>query len=90
MTTGPHGAHYFSANGKSEVQSPAFASKVIDATGAGDAFFGITALLVKVGAPEVMIPFLGNVFAGLKAKIIGHQTSVTKAQFVKAVTGILK
>lgn len=84
LTAGSNGAYF------NDHFSPAFADQVIDATGAGDAYFAITSLLVKVGAPSEMIPFLGNVFAGLKTKIIGNKSAVTKAQFVKALEGILK
>ena len=50
----------------------------------------LTSLLVKVGAPSIIIPFLGNVFAGLKTKIVGNKFSVTKSQLLKAVTSMLK
>jgi rfaE bifunctional protein nucleotidyltransferase chain/domain len=90
MTAGPNGAYYFPESSDTPYYSPAFSDNVIDATGAGDAFFALTSLLVKVGCPEVFVPFLGNVFAGLKTKIIGNKASVTHAQLVKAVASILK
>lgn len=88
ITLGPNGSVYFD-DGHDHV-SPAFADKVVDATGAGDAYFAITSLLVKAEMPPEMIPFIGNVYAGLKTKIIGNKESVTKAQLVKAVESILK
>ncbi len=90
ITLGPNGSTFFSPQSTEEVASPAFTDKVVDATGAGDAYFAITSLLVKVGAPPVFIPFMGNVFAGLKTKIVGNKTSVTRADFVKALQAILK
>ncbi|MCO5144091.1 MAG: PfkB family carbohydrate kinase [Oligoflexia bacterium] len=89
MTLGPMGAYYGSAN-QDEIKSPAFADTVVDAVGAGDAFFSITSLFVKVGAPDPIVPFVGNVFAGLKTKVMGNKSSVTKAQLIKAITAILK
>lgn len=89
MTLGATGAYYFPRQ-NSELSAPAFADSVLDATGAGDAFFALTSLLVKAGCPDVMVPFLGNVFAGLKTKIIGNKSAVSKAQFVKAIAAILK
>ena len=80
MTLGPNGAYYF----------PTQRDSVVDATGAGDAFFALTSLLVKAECPDILIPFLGNVYAGLKTKIIGNKAAVTKAQLVKAVSAILK
>lgn len=88
MTAGSNGAFLF--HRENDYFAPAFADNVVDATGAGDAYFAITSLLVKVGAPPEMVPFLGNVFAGLKTKIIGNKSAVSKAQLIKALTGILK
>ncbi len=90
VTRGAHGAYFLPENTQEEFTSPAFADSVVDATGAGDAFFAITSLLVKVKCPPIFVPFLGNVFAGLKTRIIGNKTSVSRAQFIKAVSAILK
>ena len=90
ITLGAQGAVYFPVNGSAGIDAPAFTDQVVDATGAGDAYFAITSLLVKVGCPEVMVPFIGNVFAGLKTKIIGNKTAVSRAQLIKALTAILK
>jgi rfaE bifunctional protein nucleotidyltransferase chain/domain len=91
MTLGPNGSYFFSGgkNG-SEYFSPAFTDSVVDATGAGDAFFCLTSCLLKAGADCDLIPFLGNVFAGLKTKIIGNKTAVSRAALQKAVSAILK
>jgi len=69
--------------------SPAFASDIKDTIGAGDAYFAITSLLVKIEADENMIVFLGNVFAGLKTQIIGNKKPVTKNDLLKACKSIL-
>ena len=84
LTLGKNGS-YFKNN-----FSPAFADQVVDATGAGDAYFAITSLLTRVDCPEELIPFIGNVYAGLKTKVIGNKQAITKAQLLKALTGILK
>lgn len=84
MTLGAQGAYFENS------YSPAFSDTVVDATGAGDAFFALTSCLYKAGCPEELIPFLGNVFAGLKTKIVGNKSAVTKAQLIKAVEAILK
>lgn len=88
MTLGSNGSNYYC--NKDVYFSPAFSDQVVDATGAGDAFFALTSLLVKIGAPPEFVPFLGNVFAGLKTKIIGNKSSVTKSQLLKACEAILK
>lgn len=87
LTLGPHGSAFFS-DGKA-YQCPAFADKIVDTIGAGDAYFALTSLLVRVGTNPRLTSFLGNVFAGLKTKIIGNKASVTKAQLLKACSSIL-
>ena len=88
MTLGANGAIH--RQGNYIYKSPAFSNKVIDPIGAGDAYYAITSLMVKVGAPVEIIPFVGNVFAGLKTNIIGNKFSVTKTQLFKTINAILK
>ena len=90
VTRGAHGAYYLPYNSDLELDCPAFADSVVDATGAGDAFFALTTLLSKIDCPPIFVPFLGNVFAGLKTRIVGNKASVSKAQLAKAVSSILK
>jgi len=90
MTLGPNGSYFFLGGTDKEFFSPAFTDKVIDATGAGDAFFCLASMLLKVGSPPQLIPFLGNLFAGLKTKIIGNKNAVTRSQLMKSVTSVLK
>lgn len=88
LTLGPQGSAFFH---KGNVYTcPSFTDSVVDATGAGDAYLALTSLLVRIDAHPVITNFLGNVFAGLKTKIIGNKASVTKAQLLKACEAILK
>jgi rfaE bifunctional protein nucleotidyltransferase chain/domain len=90
MTLGPNGSYYHPNVDTNYCFSPAFADSVIDATGAGDAFYALTSVLIKADCPPELVSFLSNIFAGLKTKIIGNKSSVSKAQFMKAVNSILK
>jgi rfaE bifunctional protein nucleotidyltransferase chain/domain len=90
ITLGPDGAVHFTQSSKSEFDAPAFTDNVVDATGAGDAFFAMSTMLVKAGCPAVMVPFVSNIFAGLKTKIIGNKSAISKAQLFKTLTYILK
>jgi rfaE bifunctional protein nucleotidyltransferase chain/domain len=89
VTLGQSGSGYFDKDGWFSL-CPAFTDNIVDATGAGDAYFAITSLLVYLGCEPEIITFVGNVFAGLKTKIIGNKSAVTKAQLLKACAGILK
>jgi bifunctional ADP-heptose synthase (sugar kinase/adenylyltransferase) len=90
MTLGPNGSYYCPSPKEGTLFSPTFTDSVLDATGAGDAFFALSAVLIRAECPAALVPFLANIFAGLKTKIIGNKSAVSKSQFLKAVTAILK
>lgn len=87
FTAGPQGAYLM--YGAQTYYSPTFSDVVVDATGAGDAYFAITTCLLASGCSLDLVPFIGNVFAGLKCKIIGNKASVSKASLLKACKAIL-
>lgn len=90
VTLGHNGSRFSPMGASEDILVPAYADGVVDTIGAGDAYFALTSVLVKMDAPHVIIPFLGNIFAGLKTKIIGNKFPVTKAQLLKAATAMLK
>jgi len=69
---------------------PAFADKVVDTVGAGDAFFAIIAPLLAADGALRHVAFIGNVAGALKVSIIGHRESIDKISLVKAITALLK
>lgn len=87
FTVGANGAYLL--DGRDVYYSPTYADTVVDATGAGDAYFAITTLLMASGCKRELIPFIGCVFAGLKTRIIGNKSAVSKASLLKAIKGIL-
>ena len=69
---------------------PAFASKAVDSVGSGDAFFSISSLAIKLGAPFEIAGFLGNVAGALAVQIIGNQKAIDKTSLTKYITSLLK
>jgi rfaE bifunctional protein nucleotidyltransferase chain/domain len=69
---------------------PAFANKVVDTVGAGDAFFAITSPLVAARGAIRHVAFLGNIAGAIKVGIVGHRQSVDKITLKKAVIAMLK
>ena len=57
---------------------PAFADKVVDRMGAGDAFLACTAPLAFLGAPAEVIGFVGNIAAAIKIGKLGNQPVTRK------------
>ena len=88
MTLGPEGSMFINKDGN-QYKSPVFFKDVIDTTGAGDAFFAITSLLVYMDANPNLIPFIGNCHAGLKTRIIGNKKVVSKLDLIRTIKSVL-
>ena len=88
VTLGTAGSLYFDKDGR-EHACPTFFRDVVDTVGAGDAYFAVTSLLAKAGAPGPLVPFIGNCFAGLKTRIIGNKSAVSKVDLIRTVQSIL-
>jgi len=89
ITRGRQGACLCGADG-AFVMVPAFASKAVDSVGSGDAFFAVSSLAIKLGAPFEVAGFLGNVAGALAVQIIGNQKAIDKASLTKYITSLLK
>ncbi len=89
VTRGKNGACICAPDG-AFVVVPAFASHAVDTVGSGDAFFAISALATRVGAPPEVAGFLGNVAGALAVQIIGNQKAIDKQSLTKYVTSLLK
>lgn len=72
------------------MEVPAFAQKVIDRVGAGDAFFSITALAAALGTPNEILGFLGNVMGALAVEILGNKKSIERLGLKKYITSLMK
>ncbi len=69
---------------------PAFAAKVIDRVGSGDAFFSITSLGAYLNFPPEIIGFIGNVVGALAVEILGNQKPIDKLSVKNYVKSLLK
>ena len=72
------------------LEVPAFAQKVVDRMGAGDAFLSVTSLAAYLGASAELIGFLGNAVGALAVEILGNQKPVNKSDLKKYITALLK
>jgi rfaE bifunctional protein nucleotidyltransferase chain/domain len=89
ITNGRHGCLTYE-RGDVVRSLPAFASKVVDTMGAGDAVLSIAAPLVAAGAPLDLVGFLGNVVGAQKVEIVGHRASIDRVAVLKAVNALLR
>ncbi len=89
MTRGSSGALYHTApNGFH--RAPAFATKVVDRVGAGDAVLCVSALAVALGAPPEVLPFIANVVGAEAVTILGNQRSIERIPLYRHVECLLK
>jgi len=75
VTVGGNGS--LCINRKGEInRTPAFAVKVVDIIGAGDAFFSLSSLCFAMEMPMDLVSFFGNVIGALSVQIVGNKKSV--------------
>jgi bifunctional ADP-heptose synthase (sugar kinase/adenylyltransferase) len=89
VTLGGAGLDLYSQDG-SISHAPALAPFVTDRVGAGDAVLTVTALLSAVGAPPVLIGFLGNLVGAWAVSFLGNEQSLDRATLSKAILSTLK
>ena len=46
--------------------------------------------MIKAGLKPALIPFVGNIYAGMHGQYLGNEVITDKVTFLKYVTGILK
>ena len=68
---------------------PAFAYKVIDRIGAGDAFFSITAMAAYLGARVETLGVIGNTVGALAVAIMGNKRAVDKESVLRLISTVL-
>jgi bifunctional ADP-heptose synthase (sugar kinase/adenylyltransferase) len=78
VTLGHRGSLVVDALGHTE--TPVLSRDIVDRTGAGDAFFSITAPCVVMGATRAQIGRIGNAAGAVAVRTMGNQTPVTRAE----------
>jgi rfaE bifunctional protein nucleotidyltransferase chain/domain len=89
VTTGHQGCSVLGPTGDF-VKVPAFAAKVVDRVGSGDAFFSVAAMAARLGLPEELIGFLGNAAGSQAVEIIGNKKSISSLTIKKSLPAMLK
>jgi rfaE bifunctional protein kinase chain/domain/rfaE bifunctional protein nucleotidyltransferase chain/domain len=69
---------------------PAFANKVVDRIGSGDALIAIASLCAVQDAPPMITGFVGNAAAAVAVSIVGHRSSIERVAFKKYLLTLLK
>lgn len=90
VTRGHLGVTTYDAKKRNFFEAPVLSQKIIDTTGAGDAFFALTAPCVAKGFPMDLVAFIGNAAGALAVGYLGNQSSIEAAPFFKFITALLK
>ncbi len=72
------------------VQVPAFAIRVVDRVGAGDAVLALTAPCAALGVPALMLGFIANVVGAEACTIMGHRSSIEPTSLFRHITSLMK
>jgi len=89
VTRGRKGCAVCDENG-GFVQVPAFAQKIVDRVGAGDAFLSVTSLAAVQGAPIEVLGFIGNVVGSLAVEVLGNKKSIDKMSVQNYIVSLMK
>ncbi len=90
VTRGHLGAVSYDPKTGQLFQSPVFSKKVVDTTGAGDAFLAITAPCVAKCFPIDMVTFIGNVAGALAVGYLGNKSSVEAESLYQFIETLLE
>jgi rfaE bifunctional protein kinase chain/domain/rfaE bifunctional protein nucleotidyltransferase chain/domain len=71
-------------------ETPAFSYRVVDAIGAGDAFFAFISPCFAAGMPQELVSFIGNAVGSLAVQIVCNRDPVHAADLLKFITRLLK
>ncbi len=77
-------------DGQGFYECPAFAQKVVDRIGAGDAVFALTTLCTATDVPAEVTGFIGNLIGAQAVNIMGNSRAVDRVGLVKSITAVLK
>lgn len=71
-------------------ETPAFSYRVVDAIGAGDAFFAFVSPCFAGGLPQALVSFIGNAVGSLAVQIVCNREPVKFVDLIKFITRLLK
>ena len=90
VTQGSLGSKLLSTKSKKYFSSVAFASKIIDKVGAGDALLAILSLCLKRNFDKNISLLIASLAAAQSVESIGNSIPVSKNQILKSIQYLLK
>ena len=90
VTQGTSGAILYVSDSNQYYHCPAFADKIVDKVGAGDAMLALLSCSIKTGFGADLALFMGSLAAAQSVETIGNSTPVSKVQLLKTFSHALK
>jgi sugar/nucleoside kinase (ribokinase family) len=90
VTRGKNGAELYNSDKDEFMTCPAFASKVVDKVGSGDAMLALLSASLRSGCGEKISLLIGSLAAAQSVETIGNSKSVSKNTVLKTLQHILK
>ena len=90
VTQGYNGAKLYTSENDKYYHCPAFANKVVDKIGAGDAMLALISCSLKSDFDADMSLFMGSLAAAQSVETIGNSKSVNKVQLLKTFIHAVK
>ena len=90
VTRGNSGATLYASDNNKYYHCPAFASKIVDKIGAGDAMLALLSCLIKTSFDTDLSLFVGSLAAAQSVESIGNSTHVSKVQLLKTLSHAIK
>jgi len=90
VTQGNSGAILYNTKKNKIYSCPAFASKVVDKIGAGDAMLSLLSLCLQKGYGKSFSLFVASLAAAQSVESIGNSKPVNKKEMIKTIEHILK
>jgi rfaE bifunctional protein nucleotidyltransferase chain/domain len=87
VTKGREGSSYICKSGS--INAPVFVKSVRDTTGSGDSYYLITSLLNLVNCKKELVPFIGNLYAGMQAQHVGNKKIIEKKELLSNIKSII-
>src|SRR5208337_3526738 len=89
ITLGRFGNVYYDVN-EGFVETPAFATQVLDRMGAGDAVISLSSLCAFQNAPKDVVGFIANAVASQAVATVGHRRSIEPVPLYKHINTLMK
>ena len=90
VTSGSGGAMFFDSEKNKFHKCPAYAAKVVDKIGAGDAMLALISCSLNSGFGADLSLFIGSLAAAQSVETIGNSTPVSKVQLLKTFSHAIK